>query len=67
MYYKVKKTIFIVMVFLFLFSCKSDDSPTEITVTYPTPELLANLSELNLFKGDLKDLTPTDVVSVYDL
>ncbi len=63
----MKKTIFIAMVFLFLFSCKSDDSPTEITVTYPTPELLANLSELNLFKGDLKDLTPTDVVAVYDL
>jgi len=61
----MKKTILIFLILLFLFSCKSDDSPTEII--YPTPELLGSLSELNLFKGDLKDLTPKDVIEVYDL
>jgi uncharacterized repeat protein (TIGR03806 family) len=60
------KNIFLVLLItVFILSCKSDDTPEQ--VVYPKPELLENLSELNLFKGNLSDLTPTDVVAVYDL
>jgi uncharacterized repeat protein (TIGR03806 family) len=63
----MKKIFFAFLLLSFLVSCKSDDNPSEESITYPTPELLEYLSELNLFKGDLKDLMPTDVVTIYDL
>ncbi len=52
-------------IILLLFSCKSEDEPKEII--YPTAELLQNLSDLNLFEGNLNDLKPSETVKIYDL
>ena len=61
----MKNLLSVILITFLLLSCNSEDSPKEII--YPTPELLENLSELNLFKGNLKDLAPTDVVTIYEL
>ncbi len=62
-----KKYVFgVLLLSLFLFSCKSSDNPKEVA-TYPTPELLQNLSDIGLFKGAMSNIEPVSTVEVYNL
>lgn len=69
----MKKLIYsVALCFLFL-SC-SDDADDKIYSPIPPdptpeviPEFLPNLSDLNLFEGDLNDITPSDRAFIYDL
>ncbi len=57
----------ILILILFIFSCKSDDDNHEEIAVYPTPELLQNLSDIGLFKDDMHELKPVNTVKIYEL
>ena len=66
----MKKFSFLIAFTCLLFACSNDDdSYIEIEDVVPNiiPEFRTNLSELNLFKGDLKDLIPSSKTFEYEL
>ena len=62
------KNIFIVFIATFLmFSCSKDDSITSVSDPFVVAELKPNLSELNLYIGNLSELNISSRAFEYDL
>lgn len=63
----IKNTTTVLLVFLFLLSCDKEDTVTPIPVPQVIAEFRTNLSELNLFTGDLGDLNIASKAVEYSL
>jgi uncharacterized repeat protein (TIGR03806 family) len=66
---QIMKTFNVLIIALLLFatSCQNDDDAITPVVEDVVPEFLANLSELNLFTGDLSDLNISSKAFQYNL
>ncbi|HLV14114.1 MAG TPA: hypothetical protein VKY41_02960 [Xanthomarina sp.] len=71
----MNKALFILALAAGIFSCSSDSDDSSYTPTPPDPsptplvipEFLPNLSQLNLFTGNLNNLTPSNRTFIYKL
>jgi len=63
----MKKYFILCLTALFAFSCENDDSVTPIVESAVVAEFKTNLSELNLFTGNLNDLNITPLAFKYQL
>lgn len=57
----------LLVIVVFLFSCEEDDSITPVVTPDVVAEFKTNLSELNIFEGDLNELVITEKAFEYDI
>jgi uncharacterized repeat protein (TIGR03806 family) len=62
-----KKIFGLIIIVVFLFSCEKDDSITPVVTPDVVAEFKTNLSELNIFSGNLNELIISDKAFEYDI